>query len=287
MSKANTKNGVVMRIGAAKGFFCFRLKANAVVAVVFLFGLNDASALERFDLLLVSIDRTVLTPIGALSRQNVLEQTPEGPSRIKSVPLPANARIAGLDQIADTLFFVPDIAVNIAGITITPRDIARVTPTGNLSKEISASDLSLEPPAKISAITQHQDGFLFSLDITSELNGLNATPQDVLYYNGQSVSLHVAGEPLGIAKTSAISGLGTSHQGNIIFSTTSASADGVASQQRGALYLFTESSNSIERVADYRETLGSCLSCEISAVTGQLNEDVIFRSSFNSNWEAQ
>lgn len=276
-----------MVLGVLNRFSFAFLVRLPVLAGLFLYLMQGLAASENFDLLLVSIDRTVETPIGALSRQSALESTPEGLSQIKTLPLPANAQIAGLDLAGESLFFVPDIVVNIAGMTMTPRDIATVASSGAVSKEVSASALGLQPPVKISAIEQYQTGFLFTVDINADIGGFNATPRDVLYYDGASVSLHLTGEALGISATGAIGGLETSLQGNVIFSVKTSSVEGLENQQRGAIYVYFDGEASAKLIADNQETLGSCFSCEIAAIAGQFDDDIIFRSSFNSNWEAK
>lgn len=258
--------------------------ASPILALFLVFCSSLSFASSRFDNLTITIDRTLITPAGVLSGQEVLSQSSTGVLSTQRFDLPSNVRISALDTSGELPLFVPNIVFASTGKTVTPRDIVRISADGSLDFEVQASVLGLEAPSRISAISRSSDGLLFSIDTTADLGGVLATPQDVLIFDGETIALYIEGELLGIPDNAVIQGVTFSTQGNVVLALSNSNVIDGRTFRRGDLIVFDMETGQSHLGAAATNVFGQCSTCNISSISGIFDDDVIFRSSFNSTW---
>jgi len=243
---------------------------------------DTALALSKFQELTTVFNRTVGTVSGVVSRQAGAEQGPSGVLRIIEFGVPLAVQVEAIDQTPEGTLLVPDIATKVSGITVSPRDVLMISPSGSASIAFSGESMGLAPPAKIVAIEAYGGGILFTLDIASEVAGISVRPRDIAYFDGQETTIIASGDALEIAQPTKIVALESSVQGNLIFSVDAGAVAAEPGPNNGVLFLYDLNSGNIEQIEARAKTVGSCGTCDLVAVAGEFDEDVIFQSYFYS-----
>lgn len=256
-----------------------------IMAVLFMSALaSPVYASRGFDQLSITLDRALDSPAGPISGQQILSRTSTGNFSVRPLALPPTVSIAALDDSSEPTLFVSDSIFAASGLTFTPRDIARRLDSGELEIEISASELGLEPPSRLIALSRSSEGLLFSVDLITDFGEFVATPQDVLLFDGEAAVLYLEGEPLGISKQTRIQGITSTKQGNLVLALESVSEVQDQTIRRGDLFLYDLTSGEQRLAAPAIKVFGDCSNCNITALSGTFDEDVLFRSSFNAIW---
>lgn len=243
---------------------------------------HPAVALSKFQELTTVFDKTVGAVSGVVSRQEGAEQAPSGAVRILNFGVPMTVQVTAIDQTAEGTLLVTDVATEVSGVTVSPRDVLRVSPSGSASIVLSGESIGLAPPAKIAAIEAYGSGILFTLDIASEVAGITVRPRDIAYFDGQATTIIASGDALEIAQPTKIVALESSVQGNLIFSVDAGAVAAKPGPNNGVLFLYDFNSGNIEAIEPRAKTVGSCATCDLVAVAGEFDEDVIFQSYFYS-----
>ena len=132
--------------------------------------------------------------------------------------IPLGVNIDALGFLGSDIFFSVDIPTAINGVNYDGRDLI-LYEGSDFSKLLEGSSLGIPNTACIDAATVLEDGsIIFSLDIPVTLEGISFQPNDLVRYDGSSLSLYFSGSDNGIPENANIDGVWVSPSGEVLFS---------------------------------------------------------------------
>jgi hypothetical protein len=241
---------------------------------------HASSWIERLD---VSFDTTQDSVAGPVRDHESLTRVWRQPPAVRTFGLPENAELSALAIAGSSFYWVPDITVSVASLAIRPRDVA-VTVGGNTTIFVSGATLGLPESAKVDAVAFLGSELYFSLDTSATVGALQVTRNDILKWNGATVSIHQSGASLGIPPSTNLVALdllspaallATFSSGFDIASLTVSASDIVQ------INIGTNITWSVTRAGDRLGT--PCAPCRINSISASGVLDRIYPSGFESN----
>ncbi len=123
--------------------------------------------------------------------------------------------LASMSTAHAEVAYSPDHTVSIAGLTVNDENVVFQSAS---SVAVSAALPAISSDAELSALTYDGPDVLFTVDITSIIEGVTVEPRDVVRWDGLSVTTLLDGSAIGIPNGLKIDALTLSSSGNLLVS---------------------------------------------------------------------
>jgi hypothetical protein len=230
----------------------------------------------------LSFDTTLDTGAGVVRDDQVYAKSWRQTPLIRTLGLPENVELAALALQSGDAFLVSDISYTLSDQLVTPRDVVRRTSSGVSTVFLAGSSLGLPPTTRIISLAFSGSDVLFSLDTAATIGAITCRPNDILRWNGTTVTIAHAGSATGIPNGTSITGLERLASGRLLITLDAhAQFGGVVSGPSDILEY--DPVSGVWDLSRSSARLGvTCQPCSIGALAADGPSGAIFRSGLEA-----
>ena len=237
------------------------------------------TALDRVE---IGFDTDQVTEKSEVVRdKQILWRAYPSSSAVLDLGLPERSEVNALGKIGDSTIWVPDTTIKVAGLVISPRDVAQ-TADGTTSIYASGAQLGIPEGVKIDAVEVSEGALYLSFDTTVQLGAETVKPSDIVRAQESQLSIHIRGSDLGIPQSANLNALGYIDEMGLLFSLdTSVNVSGLTFQSGDIIEVNLSSGSWSLNLS--RSELGVIeYSPRITALSIILDRDVLYRGRFEN-----